>query len=97
MSSTKYWKCWKCAKQRSKQTYIRKRKRHNKLPQQNVVVEGVEEEVAEEILEEAMQDVGIIEEYNTSASFDKVELIAAEGVNNIFCCILPCIPRVFCN
>ena len=71
------------AKQRSKQTYSRKRKRHNKLPKQNVVVEGVEEEVAEEILEEVMQDVGIIEEYNTSASFDNVEEIAAEGVNNI--------------
>ena len=63
----------RCAKQRSKQTYSRKRKRHNKLPEQNVVVEGVEEEVAEEILEE----------YNTSASFDKVEEFATEGVNNI--------------
>ena len=73
----------RCAKQRSKQTYSRKRKRHNKLPKQNVVVEGVEEEVAEEILDEVMQDVGIIEEYNTSASFDKVEEIATEGVNNI--------------
>ena len=38
--------------------------------------------MAEEI-PEVMQDVGIIEEYNTSASFDKVEEIAAEGVNNI--------------
>ena len=73
----------RCAKQRSKQTYSRKRKRHNnKLPKQNVVVEGVEEEVAEEIVE-VLQDVGIIEEYNTSASFDKLEEIAAEGVNNI--------------
>ena len=38
--------------------------------------------MTEEILEEVMQDVGIIEEYNTRASFDKVEEIAAEGVNN---------------
>ena len=44
----------RCAKQQSKQTYSRKRKRHNKLPKQNIVVEGVEEEVAEEILEEVM-------------------------------------------
>ena len=73
----------RCAKQRSKQTYSRKRKGHNKLPKQNVVVERVEEEVAEEIVEVLMQDVGIIEEYNTSASFDKVEEIATEGVNNI--------------
>ena len=56
----------RCAKQRSKQRYSRKRKRHNKFPKQNVVVERVEEEMAEEILE-VMQDVGIIEEYNISA------------------------------
>ena len=46
-----------CAKQRSKQTYSRKRKRHNKLPKQNVVVEGVEEEMAEEILEEVRRNI----------------------------------------
>ena len=46
---------------------VEKENRHNKLPKQN----------------EVMQDVGIIEEYNISASFDNVEEIAAEGVNNI--------------
>ena len=47
----------RCAKQQSKQTYSRGRKRHNKLPKQDVVVEGVEEEMAEEILEEVRRDI----------------------------------------